>query len=366
MKITDIQAIVLSSKYDRAIRFAHMDLSERRIILVKVFTDEGLVGIADIDGPPAGDMACVTLVEQRFKPLLLGKNPLEIGKRWNEMFYVLDMLGRYRSLESYVLGAIDTALWDILGKATGKSVATLLGKQRDSVETYASLGQVSADAIEDEVAKRYAEGFKGVKIRIGFNTDEDETLVARARKAAGDGARLMADANSGWRRSHAVSFGKRLERYGLFWLEEPLPPYDLTGYAQLAAALDTPVALGEHEIFNQYDARDILLAQAGDILQPDLRQGISEVWRIACLARAWGIPCVPHFFGPGIRFAAMLQLLGAIDNYLICEYPVAHDPIRFELTDNPMRSENGVIAIPDGPGLGVSLVDEVVERFTLR
>jgi L-alanine-DL-glutamate epimerase-like enolase superfamily enzyme len=124
--------------------------------------------------------------------------------------------------------------------------------------------------------------------------------------------------------------------------------------------------MGEHEIFNRYDARDILLAGAADILQPDLRQGISEVIRIAHLASAWDIPCIPHFFGPAIRFAAMTQVLAAIDNYQICEYPVAYDPIRFELTDPPLAAVNGKIELPSGPGLGVTLREETVRRFEVR
>ena len=368
MKITDVKATVLASQYDRQIQFAHMELTERRIILVRVYTDEGVVGLADVDGPPAGDLACVQLIENTFRPILVGKNPLEIGARTADMFYVLNKLGRYRSLESYVLGAIDTALWDITGKVAGMPVHRLLGTRRTTIDLYASLERVPTSRLAEEVGIRVTEGFAGVKIRIGFEPREDDAVVAEARTALPIGAatRLMADANSGWNRAHAVQNGMRLERHVLHWLEEPLPPYDLTGYAHLASQLATPVAMGEHEIFNRYDARDILLAGAADILQPDLRQGISEVIRIAHLASAWDIPCIPHFFGPAIRFAAMTQVLAAIDNYQICEYPVAYDPIRFELTDPPLAAINGKVEVPMGPGLGVTLREETVRRFEVR
>lgn len=365
MKITDVTATVLVSQYDRPIHFAHMELTERRIILVRVYTDEGVVGLADIDGPPAGDMASVQLIRDTFKPLLLGKDPRDIGARNRDMFYVLDKLGRYRSLESYVLGAIDTALWDILGKITGQPIHRLLGTSRDRIELYASLGQIASSKVAEEVGRRAAEGFSGVKIRIGFQQDQDDAIVTEARTALrpSDPVKLMADVNSGWNRAHAIQNGKRLERHELYWLEEPLPPYDLTGYAQLAASLDTPVAMGEHEIFNRYDARDIILAGAADILQPDLRQGISEVVRIAHLASAWDIPCIPHFFGPALRFAAMVQVLASIDNFKLCEYPVAFDPIRFELTDPPLIAEKGIVTVPNGPGLGVVLNEKTIERY---
>jgi D-galactarolactone cycloisomerase len=368
MKITDITCTVLASRYDRPIHFAHMELTERRIILVQVFTDEGVVGLGDIDGPPAGSMACLSLVEDTFRPLLIGKNPLEIGARGQEMFAILNTLGRYKSLESYVLGAIDTALWDILGKVAGQPVRRLLGERRSSLSCYASLGRLETKHLAKEVERRASEGFGGVKIRIGFPHSDDESIVSAARSAlaAGSPTKLMADVNSGWTRAFALSRGRRLEEHQLFWLEEPLPPFDIPGYAELTAGLATPVALGEHEIFNRWDARDIIAAKACDIVQPDLRQGISECLQIANLAAAWEIPCIPHFFGPAVRFAAMAQLLGAIDNYIMCEYPVAHDPVRFELTDPPLIAEKGVVQIPDGPGLGIKLNEATVRKYSAK
>lgn len=368
MKIIDIRTTVLESRYDRSIRFAHMDLSSRYIVLVEVLTDEGIVGLADIDGSPAGDLAVVPIVENTFKPVLIGLDPMQRGAIHDLMFELLHRLGRYQSLESYVMGAIDVALWDIAGKATGRSVCELLGQRRASVQAYASLGRLKHADIGAEVERLAAEGFAGVKIRIGFGDGSDKALTARARAALGEDAptRLMADVNSGWSGAHALRSARALEEYGLFWLEEPLMPWSLAQTARLAAAVDTPIALGEHEIFNRYDAKRILDAGAAGILQPDLRQGLSECLRIAHLAEACDIPCVPHFFGPAIRFAAMLHLLGAIDNYLLCEYPIAHDPIRFELTDPPMLAENGVVAVPTGPGLGIELNRRTVERHRVR
>jgi L-alanine-DL-glutamate epimerase-like enolase superfamily enzyme len=367
MKITDVKSTVLASRYDRPIHFAHMELTERRIIIVQVFTDEGLIGIGDIDGPPAGDLACVELVDRTFRPVLLGKDPINVGARWQEMFQILNTLGRYRSLESYVLGALDTALWDILGKATGQPIRRLLGAQRDQVSCYASLGQIPQGEIADEVGEIAAEGFAGVKIRIGFPEADDKAIVAAAREVlpASRSTKLMADVNSGWSRSFAIQRAKELEPFELFWLEEPLPPFDLPGYAHLSENLITPIAVGEHEIFNRWDARDFLAAKAADIVQPDLRQGISECQRIANLASAWQIPCIPHFFGPAIRFAAMIQLLGSIDNYLLCEYPIAFDPIRFELTDPPLIAEKGKVDIPNGPGLGITLKDATLRKYAV-
>lgn len=365
MKITDIRTTVLESRYDRPIKFAHMDLTSRYIVLVEVLTDEGIVGLGDIDGSPAGDLAVVPIVENTFKPLIVGMDVADRGAIYDRLFEVVHRLGRYQSLESYVLGAIDTALWDIAGKAAGQSVSQLLGARRSAVRAYASLGKLPKEKIGEEVERAASEGFAGVKIRIGFEGEDEGDLVGRARHAlAGDDTpHLMADVNSGWRAAHAVQKAKALEKFELFWLEEPLMPWSIEESAQLAAAVDTPIALGEHELFNRYDARRILQARAADILQPDLRQGITECLRMAHLAEAAGVPCVPHFFGPAVRFAAMLQLLGSLDNYLLCEYPTAYDPIRFELTDPPLVAENGSVAVPQGPGLGVELVRKTVDRY---
>ena len=368
MKITDIKATVLASRYDRPIRFAHMELTERRIVVVQVFTDQGIVGLGDIDGPPTGDMAVVGLVNETFRSMLIGQDPLAIGARWNDMFQALNTLGRYRSLESYVLGALDTALWDIMGKVANQPIHRLLGARRSEVSCYASLGQVAQNLIGEEAGKYAAQGFAGVKIRIGFPNADDKAIVSAARTSLpiNSATKLMADVNSGWSRSFAPQRAKALEPFELFWLEEPLPPFDLPGYAHLAESLVTPIAVGEHEIFNRWDARDFIVARAADIIQPDLRQGISECLRIANLASVWEIPCIPHFFGPGIRFAAMVQLLGSIDNYLLCEYPIAIDPIRFELTDPPLIAQNGKVEIPQGPGLGITLNEATMRKYALN
>ncbi len=364
MKIVDVRTTVLESRYDRPIRFAHMDLSSRYIVLVEVLTDEGVVGIADIDGSPAGDLAVVPIVENTFKPALLDMDPRRRGAIHDRLFELLHRLGRYQSLESYVLGAIDVALWDIAGKIANQPVAQLLGQRRAEVDAYASLGRLKLDEVGDEVAKLAGQRFAGVKIRIGFGDGSDRALVQQARSALGHDSRtrLMADVNSGWKATHAIQTARSLEEFELFWLEEPLMPWSLDASAELAAAIDTPVALGEHEIFNRYDAKRILDRRAADILQPDLRQGLSECLRIAHLAEACDVPCIPHFFGPAVRFAAMLHLLASIDNYLLCEYPVAHDPIRFDLTDPPMVAENGKVAVPTGPGLGIELNRRTIER----
>jgi D-galactarolactone cycloisomerase len=367
MKIVDIETIPLASRYDKPIRFAHMDLTEHRSIVVRIRTDEGIVGISDLDGPPAGDMALIDILHKTFKPMLIGKDPRAIGARDKEMFALLNTMGRYRSLESYVRGAIDIALWDILGKTCGQPIHVLLGSRRSSLPAYASMARLEPNEVAETVGRYGAEGFAGIKLRVGFDERKDTAVLDEARRAvpAGRAMRLMVDVNSAWRRAWALPNAQRLEKYELAWIEEPLPPYDIPGSAHLAANLVTPLALGEHEIFTLHDARDYILAGAADIIQPDLRQGISEVLRIANFAAAWDIPCIPHFFGPGLRFAATIQLLAAISNAELCEYPTTNNPLRFELMDQPLAAEKGVVSLPTGPGLGVSLNEKTLARYRI-
>lgn len=367
MKIVDIQTIPLASKYDRPIRFAHMDLTEHRSILLLVYTDEGLVGISDLDGPPAGDMAVIEIVRNTFRPLLLGKNPLQIGARDREMFGLLNTMGRYKSLESYVRGAIDIALWDILGKATGEPIHVLLGAHRSAIAAYASTARMEPEEVGDAVGRYAEDGFAGIKLRIGFDPVKDAAVLREARRSlpAGHRTQIMVDVNSAWSGPSALGKAARLEQYELAWIEEPLSPHDIPGSAHLARNLVTPIALGEHEIFCIQDARDYIMAGAADIVQPDLRQGISEVMRIANFAHAFGIPCIPHFFGPGLRLAATLQVLGAIPNAELCEYPTTNNPLRFDLLDDPLMAKKGIVDIPTRPGLGVELNEATIRRYRI-
>ncbi|HHY47614.1 MAG TPA: mandelate racemase/muconate lactonizing enzyme family protein [Firmicutes bacterium] len=365
MRITRVKTTLLSCSYERPVTFAHLSIPYRSIVLVEVITDEGIVGVGDADAFPTGDPSIVELIQHRFAPLLIGENPLEIGRLWEKMFGVPHAMGRYKGLEIYAIGALDMALWDILGKHVGLPVYQLLGGNRDQIEAYASLDYVGPSQIGDVVRDCLDRGFRAVKIRIGVEPDKDEDIVREARNALGDHGILMIDVNSAWSRLEALKRIRSLEKYNPTWIEEPLPPYELDGISELAAATHIPIAIGEHEIFTRFDAKELIQKGAGDIFQPDLRSGgISECKRIADLADAWGIPCIPHFYGPGVRFAAMIHLLGGIRNSKYVEYPIRKDPLRSELVLDFPVPEEGVVNIPQQPGLGIHLNEEAISMYS--
>jgi L-alanine-DL-glutamate epimerase-like enolase superfamily enzyme len=282
------------------------------------------------------------------------------------MFATLEPMGRLRSHEVYVLGAIDTALWDIMGKAVGRPVSQLLGQYRTRLKAYASLGYANRDKVAQVVEESVERGFQSIKVRIGVVPGEEKGLLGLAREVAGEKIGLMADVNSGWAPHNAVRNARRLECFDLEWIEEPLRTYHLDEVARIAQAIDTPIALGEHQIFTRYDVRMVLERKAADIIQPDMRAGgISEVKRIADIASAWEVPCIPHFYGNGIRFAAMVQLLGSISNYVYIENDIHVNPLRDELVPDCPRAVGGYVDVPSKPGLGVTVDEAVLAKYTV-
>jgi L-alanine-DL-glutamate epimerase-like enolase superfamily enzyme len=367
MRIADVRARLLSCESSQPIKFAHMEIPSRSMILVEVTTDSGIIGFGEVDAWPTGDQAAISMINGKFRNLLLGEETLDIQRLWQEMYSLfISPMGRTRGLEIYAVAAIDMALWDILGKHLGQPVYRLLGAARNRVPAYASLGYVPLEQIETTVAGVLERGFRAFKVRIGVDPGLDEAIVRLARQVAGPDVAIMVDVNSGWNARESWRRAEKLEKYDIAWIEEPLPSHDISGTAELAARTNTPIALGEHQVFNRYDARDILLCGAASVIQPDMRAGgISECRRIADVAAAWDVPCVPHFFGNCIRLAAMAHLLGSIANAWVMEYDVSVNPLRTQLPIHPIEVVNGYVVMPDRPGLGVDLDEALVERWTV-
>jgi L-alanine-DL-glutamate epimerase-like enolase superfamily enzyme len=218
-------------------------------------------------------------------------------------------------------------------------------------------------------------GFSGVKIKIGdrFGFDskdpeEDEVLVAAVREAIGPKAELMVDANSGYSVHTAIKVGRMLERYRVFHYEEPIPYTDLDGLAQVAAAVDIPVAVGEQQ-HTRYDFKDILTKNAADIVQPDVTKcgGLSEGKKIAALADAFGKYVTTHTTTVGVGLAAHLHYWASTPTCRYAqEYNVLAGRSRSPILRNPLLPVDGYLTVPDGPGLGVDLDEDAVARLSPR
>lgn len=367
MRITDVRARLLRCESSQPIKFAHLEILSRSMILVEVETDTGIVGLGEIDAWPTGDQAAISMVNGKFRNLLVNEEAGDIQRLWDKMYGLfISPMGRTRGLEIYAIAAVDMALWDVLGKYLGQPVYRLLGAARNRIPAYASLGYVPLDKVDSTVASVVSKGFRALKVRIGVDPRIDEDIVREARKAAGPDISIMVDVNSGWSARESVSRASRLDKYDISWIEEPLPSHDIDGTAYLASKIKTPIALGEHQVFNRYDAKEIAIRRAASVIQPDMRAGgISECRRIAAVASAWDIPCVPHFFGNCMRLAAMTHLLGSIPNAWVLEYDVSLNPLRTQLPVDPIEVVEGYVNMPQRPGLGIELDCALVDKWTV-
>jgi L-alanine-DL-glutamate epimerase-like enolase superfamily enzyme len=339
--------------------------------LVRVWGEDGLVGFGEAS-PMHPDVTRVA-VETQLKPLLVGMDACDLEACYETM-YVATYKTRGQGTSIAISGG-DIALHDLAGKALGLPVHRLIGGvYRDRVRVYASfMSREMDDARYAAAAARSMEGgFSGVKIKIGArygfdakDPDEDESLVAAVRAAIGPKAELLVDANSGYSVHTAIKVGRMLERYRVFHLEEPIPYTDLDGMAQVATALDIPIAMGEQQ-HTRYDFKDILVRGAADILQPDVTKcgGLAEAKKIAALADAFGKYVTTHTTTVGIGLAAHLHFWASTPCCRYAqEYNVGQSNEGSAIVRTKLAPVDGHLAVPDGPGLGIEIDEDEVERL---
>jgi L-alanine-DL-glutamate epimerase-like enolase superfamily enzyme len=351
--------------------------------LVAVTAENGLTGYGEAKaavGSAGVNAAVVASVEEELRPLLIGEDAREITRLWELMYngsrahFALErgrgfpVLGR-RGVTVSAISGVDMALWDLLGKSLGVPVYQLLGGRcRASLPAYASGGWADADGIVGQL-RGYIErgGFGAVKMRVGSMDGTVAHSVARVRAArAGLGPEigLMVDAHGTFSVKEAQRFAREVADCHLSWFEEPVNADDRAGAAEVRASTDIPIASGESE-FTRFDFRDLIAARAVDILQPDLAiaGGITEGMRIAALASAHQLLVAPHLWGSALLFAAGLHLAAATPNCTILEYSLGFNPMLHDLCQESFPVDAGRIAIPDRPGLGVTIQPEFVERY---
>ena len=375
MKIAAIRTHLLEHRLDVPFESASMRFDRRAHVLVEVECDDGTLGWGECLGPARPNAAVVAA----YAPWLIGQDALATERHWATLYNALRDQGQ-RGLAVTALSGIDMALWDIKGKALGVSVSTLLGgRWRDSVRAYAtgSFKRDGVDRIEDnatEMAQRRAEGFHACKIKIGFDPAEDLRVIAAVREAIGPDMRLMIDANHGYTVAEAVRVGRAAAEYDIDWFEEPVVPEQLSAYAEVRAGQPIPVAGGEtwHTRWGMWPA---IQSRAVDILQPDIAGcgGLSEAMKIAAIASLHGVRIVPHVWGTGVHIAAALQFMAAQTpdpvrvNPVepIMEFDRTHNPFRQAVLKTPIEAVDGVVAIPDAPGLGIEVDRDALAEFRM-
>ena len=373
MRITKVEAILLRPK---AIDTSIGDGSQDGV-LVRVHTDEGITGLGEIDSSPSVAKAIIDAPPSHkicsgLAALLVGENPLEIGRLWQKMYKGSLYFGR-RGAAIHAISGVEIALWDIAGKAAGKPIHALLGgARRQRIKAYASTLMPDTPAEAARVVEtQLRSGFSAVKLGwgpLGRSAELDVALVAAARKAGGADFDLMLDVGKGWQTAReGIDRARRMEEHRLFWIEEPFWPDDYAKYAALAAAVPTPIAGGEEETTLADFER---LAEKGnvEVLQPDVTRagGIGECLRIADYARRNGRRCVLHAWSTGIIKAATLQVLAAMEEAEYMEYCVQTTDLNQRLVTEKFPLVDGHVVVPNAPGLGIELDEAVLQQFAVR
>jgi D-galactarolactone cycloisomerase len=373
VKIEHIAVYELAASVQKPFGYSRAWMTQRAASLVEVTTDDGLSGWGEAFGP--AHMSAGAL--ETIRSMVLGRDPFATETMWNDLY------GRYREHGRIgpfmdAMSAIDIALWDIKGKALNLPIHRLLGGPiRLEVPVYASglfrqQGGNAAYYLAEEARAYVKEGYRAVKMKVGYGVEEDMIGVNAVRDAIGPDITLMVDANEAYDASTAIRLGRLMAPYDIGWFEEPVPPEDLDGYCDVRRGQPIPVAGGEAD-FTRYGFRDILARRAMDILQPDIcaAGGFSECKKIADMASAHNIRVNPHAWGTPIAIAATLQLLAVLPDTPpalaavppMLELDLTEHGIRDAMMLDMLRPKNGRISIPQGPGLGIEIDREVVKRF---
>lgn len=382
MNISSVDTFVLSTPLDTPFAFSQGWVHRRSATLVKITTDDGIVGWGESFAqglePP---QIAAAVIEHALTPLILNKNPLDTSVLWHTMYSQTRDFGRKGSVIS-AISAIDTALWDIAGHYYQQPIYQLLGGPfRTSVQPYATgfyrlEGQHEAERLAQEAVDHREAGFQAMKIKLGFGVADDIAVMEAINSALDDpSVELMVDSNHAYGRSEALLLGRALETYNLRWYEEPVVPEDIAGYADLKSRLDVPIAGGENE-HTAYGFNQLFKADAIDIAQPDIGScgGITAARDIVGMAQANGVAVNPHVWGSAIAQAASLQLIAAlpVPNHSlfakepVLEYDRSSHPFRQHLITTPWEMEGGVINIPDGPGLGIEVRMDTVKKYQIN
>lgn len=302
-------------------------------------TGHGSIGFGRIDPAPA---ILAQLVNAELAPEVVGEDPFLIRHIRDKLWRLTDYHGTL-GLALLGIAAIDIALWDTIGRAVGKPVWRLLGAQRDRVPAYAMVGWLNydLDTLKQVCTTAMEQGFRGVKIKVGAPTlEEDVARIQAVRETIGSEALLMVDANQVFRLPEALRRGRVYQELGGYWFEEPLRADDVDGLAQLARDLTIPIASGENN-YGKRQFRDLLERRAVDVVQPDLRRagGVTECLEIGLLADAFNVPYASH--GGGVH----LHVLAALPNTLFMESSLLPEGSAFRLVD-------GCYPLPEAPGFG--------------
>ncbi len=374
--IADLEVVSLEFAIPPALAYGtSRGLNHRRQSpLIKLTTDAGIVGYGEALGPVQPHRAYLDLL----KPHFIGKRlyDFDVISAWvrNRLYHFGD--GHFTGC----LGALDMAVLDAKGKTLGLPVHDLIGGKRvDRVPCYATTGYITKDGmagLERQLAQVDKSSFSGVKIKIGLGVRSDVERVQYARRVLGGDLLLMVDVNGNYTVDEALQSLRAIEKFDIHWVEEPLPAHDIAGHAELRARSPISIATGEG-MSGVHDFKRLVDARGVDIVQPALGRcgGIGEARHIAGLAAAAGLRMAPAVWGGAYAIAAGLHFMTSLPIYphtdnppwpMMLEFDIAENPLRDDVVTENLRPVDGAVAVPAGPGFGLTLDPEKVEKYRSR
>lgn len=387
MRIVKVETIPLAYPCSQPFYNAIGKSTQRCCLVVRVHTDDGVVGVGEAAFYGGPMVSTATVIEREIAPKILGLDPLNIEYIWNKLYY--DAFQHSRGgIFVCALSGIDMALWDIRGKALRQPVYKLLGGYRNRVKVYASGGFYAQGkdkaALAAELKGYVNQGFDTVKMKVGrtytpmnpcelsdtpdectLRFSEDIQRVIAAREAVGSEVNLMVDANAAWTFPDALRAGKIYDELNVYLFEEPLRTDDYRGSAELARRLNTRIAGYETEYLLVNFSR-MIEGRCVDVVQPDLSWagGITEACKIASVAEAHFMEVAPHAFSSGILLAASLHFSAALHNGAMVELDMTENGLREGLLTEPFVPHDGYIQLDENKyGLGIELNEDTIARY---
>ncbi len=363
MKITRIESFALRFNYKCCFEYAGGECTGRVTNIVRVHTNNGLIGIGSAYTHPG---LAHLIIKQQLEPLLIDEDATDLERLWDYMYRITRWYGRKGAAMS-AIGALDTAFWDLRGKATGKPIWRLLSGKSSRCPAYGSaLLWKNPKELGEEARTLIDKGFRRVKMRLGRDPEFDEQAVIEVRNAIGKDHDLMVDGSMRYAPDTARTLADILEREKCFWLEEPFEPENLTAFSQLRQEVKIPLAAGENE-FGEQGFRELIEAGTVDIVQPDASRcgGISEVMRVGNLAEKHNLKMATHSWSDAIAIIPNAHSVAAHPCGLTVEIDQTENPFVDNLLIEPLKFTDGELDLGEAPGLGIELNENTINKYKI-
>lgn len=362
----------LSTEYPPPLRRRFIYSKTIDTVIVKIITDDGLVGWGEAKAPVA-PQATKEIIDLLLADIVLGEDPNNVVVLWEKMYAGMRVRGHRAGFYLEAISGIDIALWDLIGKSVGKPLYQLLGGSfRNPVRVYASGLPALSYEMPNEAFEKLAQdardlkerGYTGLKMAIGKGIKGDLKSIQTVREAMGDDFLIYTDAAGVYDRAQSMHIGHALQELECAWFEMPTAPEDIAGYGEIAKALRIPIAIDS--LTSRYETAEFIRAGGLDVVLPDACRagGITECKRIAEMADGFGLAFAPHIsIGSAIHFAASAHLATAMPNTITSEYWFGDNPLGNCILEAPLKLENGYMYTPTKPGLGIDINEAALQRI---